>query len=222
MIRHVVSPLTQLVDDQADITDGKELIPFTMGNIHGQLARLGTALMRSQYPSYHRESAKTLRPGKADFIAERTAIRQPREENTVGVDVVACLDLVQDVEQGRGVPGKPGGTERFDADQEITTAFGVLQPRPDKILVVAATTVQRQQQGPGLVGTIVLWHITGIRPTRSLSIVALDATTRSNVRSGRLAGFQVGVLQQPVVHHSRQMMTHWVQLILHLCDQTVG
>ena len=35
VIRHVVSLLTQLVDDQADITHGKELIAFTMGNIHG-------------------------------------------------------------------------------------------------------------------------------------------------------------------------------------------
>src|SRR5574341_261919 len=101
--------------------------------------------MRSQYPGHDRETTKTLRPGEADFIAERAAIRQPREENTVGGNVVARLDLVQDVEQGRCVPGKPGRTEGFGADQEIATAFGVFQPRPEKILVIATAAMQRQQ-----------------------------------------------------------------------------
>ena len=89
VIRHVVSPLTQLVNDQANITHGKELIPFTMGDVHGQLARLGAALMRAQYPGYHRESTETLRPGKAGLITERAPIRQAREENALRVNVVA-------------------------------------------------------------------------------------------------------------------------------------
>jgi hypothetical protein len=55
--------------------------------------------------------------------------------------VVIRLHLVQDVEQGRGVPGKPGRTERFSADEELATAFGVFQPGPDKVLVVAAAAM---------------------------------------------------------------------------------
>jgi len=98
VIRHLVSPLAQLVDDQADITHGEELIPYPMGNVHGQAAGLGTALVRPQYAGHNRKPVKALRPGKADFIAERTAIGQSGEENALRVDAIARLDLIQDVE----------------------------------------------------------------------------------------------------------------------------
>src|SRR5262249_52521553 len=67
MIGNVVSPLTQLIHDQADIRHGKELILCTMCDIDRQVVRLGTTLVWPEYPGYDRQASKALRPGKTHF-----------------------------------------------------------------------------------------------------------------------------------------------------------
>jgi hypothetical protein len=74
MVRDVVPPLTQLIHHQTDIRHRKELILSSVRDVDRQLIRLGTALVWPQYPSYDRQTSKTLRPGKAHFITERAPI----------------------------------------------------------------------------------------------------------------------------------------------------
>src|SRR5262249_33525681 len=125
MVGDVVPPLTQLIHDQADIRHGKELILGTMRDVDRQLTRLGTTLVWPQYASHDRQTSKTLRPGKAHFITERAPIRQAREEDTLGVDVVALLQFVQDEHEGRGIPWKPRGAKRFGAHEQVATTFSI-------------------------------------------------------------------------------------------------
>src|SRR5215831_1000570 len=137
MIGDVVPPLTQLIHDQADIRHGKELILCTMCDIDRQVVRLGTTLVWPEYPGHDRQASKALRPGKAHFITERAPIRQARKKSTRRIDIVALLELVQDEHEGRRIPRKPDETKRFSADEQVATTFGIFEPRPQKILVVA-------------------------------------------------------------------------------------